>query len=61
MTNAVSASASVPVAVGMGKLRARAVVGATLAPTAVWVLAQALGLPRTVPAHRFAKRGRSQS
>jgi hypothetical protein len=43
MITAVSASTSAPAATGVGRRRALAVVGATLAPVAVWLLAQTTG------------------
>lgn len=43
MITTVSASTSAPAATGIGRRRALTVIGATLAPAAVWLLAQATG------------------
>ena len=44
MATAVTPSTSIPASTGVGKRRALAVVGAALAPTTVWLLAQATGI-----------------
>ena len=44
MAVAVSPSISIPASTGVGRRRALTVAGATLAPTAVWLLAQATGI-----------------
>jgi hypothetical protein len=52
MATAASVSTLIPTATGVGKRRAMAVVGASLAPSAVWLIAQAIGV-------EFDRRGRS--